>query len=122
EPVGTRHERGDQSRHELRGFGQLVGFVVVDHEFEAPDAVCDGHRDVRARRVGAYLDIGMAERVGGQVDHQPAGGGGGAVEAHAHLLAGGAAAAVAADQVVRAYRLDALGRGDLDIDVITGVA
>src|SRR5690606_15747395 len=108
--------------HELRGFGQLVGFLVVDHELEAADAVRDGDRDIRAARVGGDLDVRVAERVGGQVDDQPAGRGGGAVEAHAHLLAGGAAAAVAADQVAGAPGLRARDGGEVDLDVLAGVA
>ena len=97
--VGMRHERGQHPGEEGRIFGLLVGLVGVNHELEPANSVRDRDRGVGACRVGADFAVGVAERIVGDVDDQPAGRRGGAVERHPHQPAGGAAATVAADDV-----------------------
>ena len=79
--------------------GLLVGLVGVDHELEAPDPVRDRDRRVRPLGIGADLAVGVAQRIVGEVDDQPARRRRGALEGHAHQTPGGAAPTVAADDV-----------------------
>ena len=90
----------------------LVGLVGVNHELEAANSVGDGDRGVRPRRIGAHLAVGMAERIVGEVDDEPARRRGGALERHAHQPPRRAAAAVAADDVARGDRIGLAGDAD----------
>ncbi len=70
--VGMRDECSKHAREESRILGLLVGLVGVNHELEATNPVCDRDRGIGALRIGTDLAVGMAERIVGDVDDQPA--------------------------------------------------
>ena len=100
-----RHHRRQHPGEEGRIFGLLIGLVGVNHELEPANSVRDRDRGIGACRVGADFTVGMAERIVGDVDDQPAGRRGGAVERHPHQPASGAPATVAADHVAGQHSL-----------------
>ena len=115
---GMRDQLREHAPDERRILGLFVGLVAVNHELEAPNSVSDGDRDVRPRGIRPDLAVGMAERIIGAVDDEPARRGRGAVERHTHQPAGGAAAAVASDHISRAHGF--LPVRELDRDTVVG--
>ena len=103
DPVGMRHHPGQHPRQERRILRLLVGLVGVNHELESANSVRDRDRGVRTFRVGTDLAVRVAERIVGDVDHQPPRRRRRSVEGHSHHPAGHAAAAVAADDVARPH-------------------
>ena len=109
---GVRDERRQHPSDELGSLDLLVGLVGVNHELEAPDSVRNRDGRVRPLRVRTDLAIGMTERVGGQIDDEPARRRGGALERHVHQPSRGAATAVAAHDVTGRNRVGLTRHGD----------
>ena len=109
DPIGMRNPLCEHASDEGGIVGEFVGLVVVNQELEAPDTVGDGDRHVRPLGVGSDLTVRVAQRIVGDVDHEPAGRRRRPIERHAHQSAGGAASAVAADDVAGTHRILAVG-------------
>ena len=116
--VGVRHERRQHAGDELRLLDLLIGLVGVNHELEPANSVRDRDRRVRPGGIGADLAVGVPQRIGRDVDDQPARRRGGALERHTHQAAGRAASTVAADDVACADGLGARRSDDVDGDAV----